>query len=212
MNDIVDGFNYLITERADVWQLLGQHVTMSLLGLLIASLIALPLGLLVVRVRWLAGIVMAVLSVLYTIPSLAMLIILIAMFGLSKTTVVVTLVIYAQVILVRNIVVGMQSIDRAVIEAARGLGMNPWQIWWRIELPLALPIMLAGVRIAAIMCIAISSIAAMIGVGGLGQLLFQGITFDRADMIWAGTISIASLALVCYGLLALVEQRLSPKT
>lgn len=211
MNDIVDGFNYLVTERTAIWQLLGQHVTISLLGLLIASLIALPLGLLVVRVRWLAGIVMALLSILYTVPSLAMLIMLIAVFGLSKTTVVVTLVIYAQVILVRNIVVGMQSIDRAVLEAARGLGMNAWQIWWRIELPLALPIMLAGLRIAAIMCIAISSIAAMIGVGGLGQLLFQGITFDRADMIWAGTISIAALALVCYGLLALLEQRLTPK-
>ncbi|KPL86051.1 ABC transporter permease [Herpetosiphon geysericola] len=211
MNDIVDGFNYLVTERTAIWQLLGQHVTISLLGLLIASLIALPLGLLVVRVRWLAGIVMALLSILYTVPSLAMLIMLIAVFGLSKTTVVVTLVIYAQVILVRNIVVGMQSIDRAVLEAARGLGMNAWQIWWRVELPLALPIMLAGLRIAAIMCIAISSIAAMIGVGGLGQLLFQGITFDRADMIWAGTISIAALALVCYGLLALLEQRLTPK-
>ncbi|MBM7843914.1 ABC transporter permease [Herpetosiphon giganteus] len=211
MNDIVDGLSYLVAERADVWQLLGQHVTISLLGLVIASLIALPLGLLVVRVRWLAGIVMALLSILYTVPSLAMLIMLIAVFGLSKTTVVVTLVIYAQVILVRNIVVGMQSIDRAVLEAARGLGMNTWQIWWRVELPLALPIMLAGLRIAAIMCIAISSIAAMIGVGGLGQLLFQGITFDRADMIWAGTISIAVLALVCYGLLALLEQRLTPK-
>ncbi len=211
MNDIVDGLSYLVAERDDVWQLLGQHVTISLLGLVIASLIALPLGLLVVRVRWLAGIVMALLSILYTVPSLAMLIMLIAVFGLSKTTVVVTLVIYAQVILVRNIVVGMQSIDRAVLEAARGLGMNAWQIWWRVELPLALPIMLAGLRIAAIMCIAISSIAAMIGVGGLGQLLFQGITFDRADMIWAGTISIAALALVCYGLLALLEQRLTPK-
>ncbi|XSG75878.1 ABC transporter permease [Herpetosiphon llansteffanensis] len=211
MNDIVDGFNYLVTERTAIWQLLGQHVTISLLGLLIASVIALPLGLLVVRVRWLAGIVMALLSILYTVPSLAMLIMLIAVFGLSKTTVIVTLVIYAQVILVRNIVVGMQSIDRAVLEAARGLGMNAWQIWWRVELPLALPIMLAGLRIAAIMCIAISSIAAMIGVGGLGQLLFQGITFDRADMIWAGTISIAALALVCYGLLALLEQRLTPK-
>ncbi|MFD3162716.1 ABC transporter permease [Herpetosiphon sp. NSE202] len=211
MNDIVDGFNYLVTEHTAIWQLLGQHVTISMLGLLIASLIALPLGLLVVRVRWLAGIVMALLSILYTVPSLAMLIMLIAVFGLSKTTVVVTLVIYAQVILVRNIVVGMQSIDRAVLEAARGLGMNAWQIWWRVELPLALPIMLAGLRIAAIMCIAISSIAAMIGVGGLGQLLFQGITFDRADMIWAGTISIAALALVCYGLLALLEQRLTPK-
>ncbi|WP_110516075.1 ABC transporter permease [Herpetosiphon llansteffanensis] len=211
MNDIVDGFNYLVTERTAIWQLLGQHVTISLLGLLIASMIALPLGLLVVRVRWLAGIIMALLSILYTVPSLAMLIMLIAVFGLSKTTVIVTLVIYAQVILVRNIVVGMQSIDRAVLEAARGLGMNAWQIWWRVELPLALPIMLAGLRIAAIMCIAISSIAAMIGVGGLGQLLFQGITFDRADMIWAGTISIAALALVCYGLLALLEQRLTPK-
>lgn len=211
MNDIVDGLNYLVNERAEVWQLLGQHVTISLLALLIASLIALPLGLLVVRVRWLASMIMAVLSVLYTIPSLAMLIMLIAVFGLSKTTVIVTLVIYAQVILVRNIVVGLQSIDRAVLEAARGLGMNAWQIWWRVELPLALPIMLAGLRIAAMMCIAISSIAAMIGVGGLGQLLFQGITFDRADMIWAGTISIASLALVGYGLLAFLEQRLSPK-
>lgn len=211
MNDIVDGLQYLLTERAEVWQLLGQHVTISLIALLIASLMALPLGLLVVRVGWLAGGVMAVLSVLYTVPSLAMLIMLIAVFGLSKTTVIVTLVIYAQVILVRNIVVGLKSIDRSVLEAARGLGMNAWQIWWQVELPLALPIMLAGLRIAAMMCIAISSIAAMIGVGGLGQLLFQGITFDRADMIWAGTISIAILALICYGLLALVEQRLSPK-
>ncbi len=194
MTDLLAALRYLVEQRNHVWTLFVQHLQITGLALLLALLIAFPLGITLARYRWLAPPILGLLSILYTVPSLALLIILIPFLGLGVKTAVATLVIYAQVVLVRNIVVGLHSINPALLEAATAMGMNRWVRWWRVELPLALPIILAGVRIAAVTIIGIAAIAAKISAGGLGTLLFMGIQFDRNDMIWAGALVLGLLA------------------
>jgi len=184
---------------------------MTSLTLVIAVAIALPLALLITRYRWLNVPVLGALGILYTVPSLALIILLVPIFGLDAQAVIAAMVIYTQVILVRNLAVGLQSIKPAVLEAARGMGMNPWQRWWRIQVPLILPIFLAGLRIAAIVAIAIATIGAKFGAGGLGTLLFDGINqAGRYDKIWAGAIAVSLLAFIINGALLALEWAANP--
>lgn len=142
--------SYILNNPGIVWNLVLEHLQMTSLTLVIAVAIALPLALLITRYRWLNVPVLGALGILYTVPSLALIILLVPIFGLDAQSVIAAMVIYTQVILVRNLAVGLQSIKPAVLEAARGMGMNPWQRWWQIQVPLILPIFLAGLRIAAI--------------------------------------------------------------
>jgi len=202
--------SYIFKHPGTVWSLLLAHLGMTILTLAIAVLIALPLALLVTRYRWLNLPILGSLGILYTIPSLALIILLIPIFGLNVRSVIVAMVMYTQVILVRSLVVGLQSIPPSVLEAARGMGMNLWQRWWQIQVPLALPIFLAGLRIAAVVAIATATIGAKFGAGGLGTLLFEGIAqAGRADKIWAGAIAVALLAFTLNGLLLGLERMAS---
>jgi len=204
--------SYIIEHPGIVWGLLLQHLQMTTLALLIAVLIAVPLALLISRYRWLNIPVMGTLGILYTIPSLALIILLVPIFGLDITSVVAAMVVYAQIILVRNTTVGLQSIMPAILEAARGMGMNSWQRWWRVQVPLIMPIFLAGLRLAAIVSVAIATIGAKFGAGGLGTLLFDGISeAGRYDKIWAGAIAVAALAMVINGALLSLEWASNPR-
>lgn len=198
---------YIIRNPGIILGLLVDHVLLSGMALLISALIALPIGILIARRERLASIVLVALSTLYTIPSIALIILLLPVFGLNGTSVVVALVVYSQVILVRNLIAGLRSIDPVLLEAAKGMGMNIWQRLWRVEIPLALPVMLAGMRIAAVVTIAIATIGAKFGAGGLGTLLFDGIAqAGRYDKIWAGAIVVSALALVVNKLLLNLEK------
>jgi len=208
MNDLGAALGYLVEERGQVGTLFLEHLRITGLALGLALLIAFPLGIALVRYPRLATPILGLLSVLYTVPSLALLIFLIPFLGLGAKTAVATLVIYAQVVLVRNIVVGLQSINPALLEAATAMGMSRWVRWWRVELPLALPVILAGVRIAAVTIIGIAAIAAKISAGGLGTLLFNGIQFNRDEMIWAGALAVSVLAFAVNGALIWLERRL----
>ncbi len=198
-----------ILNNPDVILSLGlQHLAITGAALGIAIVIALPLGYLIYRLPSLQVPVMGVLGVLYTIPSIALMIMLLPVFGLDATTVVVALIIYAQVILVRNVVSGLNGIDPAVLECARGMGMTGWQMAWKVQLPLAFPVIVAGGRIAVIVAVAIATIGARFNGGGLGTLLFDGIAqAGRLDKIWAGAISVGVLALALNLLVGLVEHR-----
>jgi osmoprotectant transport system permease protein len=202
--------SYIIESPDVVWELLLGHLFMVGMALLIGLLIALPIGILLTRYRQLTVVIMGTLGTLYTIPSLAMLILLLPLFGLNKQSVIVALVIYVQVILVRNIVTGLQSVSPAILEASRGMGMNAWQRWWRIQVPLALPVILAGVRIAAVVAIGIAAIGAKFGAGGLGDLLFDGIAQNRNDKIYAGVIALGLLALLVNFGIMMLERRFDP--
>lgn len=158
------------------------------------------------RYKRLATPVLGILGMLYTIPSIALMIFLLPFFGLNRRSVIVALVIYTQIILVRNVVAGLRAIDPAILEAARGMGMNGWQRLWQVQMPLALAVILAGERIAAVVATAIATIGAKFNGGGLGVLLFDGIAQNRYDKILAGSIVVALLALALNrGLLALEQ-------
>ncbi|MBD1870715.1 ABC transporter permease [Cyanobacteria bacterium FACHB-471] len=203
--------SYILKNPGIVWNLVLQHLQMTSLTLVIAVAIALPLALLITRYRWLNVPVLGVLGILYTVPSLALIILLVPIFGLDAQSVIAAMVIYTQVILVRNLAVGLQSIKPAILEAARGMGMSPWQRWWRVQVPLILPIFLAGLRIAAIVAIAIATIGAKFGAGGLGTLLFDGINqAGRYDKIWAGAIAVSLLAFIINGALLALEWAANP--
>ncbi len=198
---------YLVQNWADVADRFGEHLEMTLIALAIALVIALPLGVMITRFRRWEGPVMALLGLLYTIPSLALLVLLIPWVGLGLDNAVIVLVIYAQVILVRNIVAGINGVEPAIVEAARGMGMSGWQRLLRIELPLALPVVLAGVRIATVTIIGIGAVAALINAGGIGRLLFDGVSTSNPQKVVAGSIAAAALASLANLLLRFLERR-----
>jgi osmoprotectant transport system permease protein len=202
---------YILQHPDIVGRLLLQHLTITLTALAIATGIAIPLTVLIQSVRWLSVPALGVLSMLYTIPSLALIILLVPLFGLNAQSVVVAIVVYAQVILVRNLLTGLRGLDPAVVEAARGMGMSPWQRWWQVQVPLVLPVFLSGLRLAAIVAIAIACIGAKFGAGGLGTLLFDGIAqVGRYDKIWAGAIAVSALAFGVNGVLLGLERGVTP--
>lgn len=199
--------SYLFSNFDTVLTLIGQHLFMVAVALILSSLIALPLGWYLWQHKRLATIVLGGLGVLYTIPSIALLILLLPLFGLNRRSVIVALIIYTQIILVRNVVAGLQGVSPAILEAATGIGMNGWQRWWRVELPLALPIILAGMRIATVVAVAIATIGAKFSAGGLGTLLFDGIAQNRYDKILSGSFVVALLAFLLNYLFVFVEKR-----
>ena len=196
---------YLLNHPEVILRLTGQHLYMTVVSLLIATLIALPLSGVLLRNERLASVVLGILGVFYTIPSIALLILLLPIFGLNQTAVIAALVIYTQIILVRNMVTGLKGVPEPTLEAAKGVGMNVWQRWTKVQLPLALPVILAGVRIAAVVAVAIATIGAKFGAGGLGTLLFDGIAQNRYDKIVAGSVVVALLAFVLNRLLIAAE-------
>jgi osmoprotectant transport system permease protein len=200
---------YLFNNLPLVAELFGEHLRMTLIALAIALAIAVPVGVLLARVRWLRGPVLGVLGVIYTIPSLSLLVLLIPLVGLGLRSAVIALVAYAQLVLVRNVLVGLTGVDAAVVEAARGMGMSGWQRFWKVELPLALPLIVAGVRLATLSIIGIGTIAFLVGAGGLGRLLFEGVTTSNPQKIVAGAVAVAVLAFGANAILRALERRSS---
>ncbi len=197
--------DYLLTHPDRVWPRAVEHLQLVGLALAFALLIALPLGWLISRVRPLTTPVLGVLGVIYTIPSLALFVLLIPITGLGPRTALIGLVAYAQLALVRNTAVAFTELDPSILEAARGMGMTARQQWWQVELPLALPVILTGVRIATLSLISLATVAAWIGAGGLGQILLNGVSQDNPPVIIAGVICVTIMALAADGLLRGLE-------
>jgi len=196
------GFIYIFDHWDRVSPFFFNHLQIVGIALGIAILLAFPLGLLISRVHWLTTPVLVFLGILYTIPSLAFLALLVPVFGLSPTTTIVVLIAYAQTMLVRNIALGFNAIDPAIIEAARGMGMNRLQVLGRVELPLALPVMLAGIRIATLATISIATIGAWVGADTLGKLFQE----DNPRKIAAGIVCVVFIALVADQFFRLAER------
>jgi osmoprotectant transport system permease protein len=199
---------YLASHPGRLVLLTGEHVQLTLAGVALATLVGVPLGIAISRVRILAPPVLALAGVLYTIPSLALFAVLIPILGLGFRLAITALVLYALLAIIRNTAVGLDTVSSEVREAALGMGMSSWQRLRLVELPLALPAVVAGIRIATVMSIGVASVAAYIGGGGLGTLIFRGIATVNNDMILAGALPIAALALVADSLLVRAEQRL----
>jgi osmoprotectant transport system permease protein len=190
---------------------LGEHVRLTVAAMLLGTLLALPLALLARRSRYLAGPVLGLSSVVYTIPSLAMFAFIFPFTGLSSTTVLIGLVAYSLVILVRNFLTGLQGVPDDVREAARGMGYGSVRMFLQVDLPLALPAFMAGLRIATVSTVALTTVGVLVGHGGLGQLIIGGFNanFYRAEIV-TGAIGCVLLALVADVLLAGTERLVTP--
>ena len=191
---------------------LGEHIFISLSALAISFLIAFVVGLWAARRESVFQAALAVSGFLYTIPTLAFLALLIPIVGLGKTNAILVMVSFSLLILIRNIAMGIRGAPVEVVDAARGMGMSGAQVLWRVEIPLAMPVIVAGLRIAAVTVISVSVDAAYIGAGGLGTLIFNGITNDHAPKIWAGALTACALAVAVDLSLSALEHRLARRT
>ena len=204
-------YTFFSTHTAEILSTTLEHLQLVIIAMVIAVVVAVPLGIFVVQRPGLRTVALGVASVFQTIPSLALFGFLIPIpyiGGIGTRTAVVALVLYALLPILRNTYVGLTEIDPAVLEAATAMGMTSWQVMWRVRLPLALSFILAGIRTATVITIGVATIAAAIGAGGLGTFIFRGVAMVSDAVILAGAIPAAVLALVADGLLALLEKRL----
>lgn len=198
--------------RSEILSLTGEHLVLVLLSTAAAVVIGIPLGVLLTRRPRLARPVLGLAGVVQTVPSLAIFGFLIPLpfiGGIGPRTAIVALVLYALLPILRNTYTGIRSVDPATLEAADGLGMTRRQRLWWVELPLSLPVVLGGVRIATVVSIGIATIAAAVGAGGLGVLIYRGIAVVDNRLILAGALPAALLAIAADSLLGLVERRWS---
>jgi len=196
MRYIFQPYNYDLSDPGSIPNLFLQHLYLVGVTMLISLIIAIPLGIVVARYRRLYFPVITVSGLLYTIPSIAAFAILIPITGLTLATVIIPLVLYNQLVLIRNTAAAVNSVDPLLIEVGRAMGMKPQQILFRVTLPLALPIIVAGIRIATVTTIGIAALAALVGQGGLGSLIFQNIASFDFDAVAAGAILTALFAIV----------------
>lgn len=173
-----------------------EHIQISVISIAGAIIIGLALGVFASQYRKSSSTVMGLTNLIYTIPSIALFGFLIPFSGIGNTTAVIALTVYALLPMVRNTYTGITGIDKEIIEAARGMGSTPFQILWKIKLPLAYPVILSGIRNMMVMTISLAGIAAFIGAGGLGVAIYRGITTNNSAMTLAGSILIALLALL----------------
>src|SRR5256714_5156439 len=194
------------------WDQLGvallQHIGISLTALAIAFIVALPVGVWAARNATVQGIALTVAGFLYTIPTLAFLALLIPLVGLGPTNAIIAMVAFSLIVLIRNISTGIRQVPPDIVDAARGMGMSAAQIVVRVELPLALPLIVAGLRVAAVTVISVSVVAAYVNAGGLGTLIFNGIATDHPPTIWSGALAACLLAITVDTTLAALERRM----
>ena len=204
-------WSFFVDHRAEILSATLDHVMLVAITMIIAILIGVPLGMFIVQRRALRSIALGIASIFQTIPSLALFGFLIPIpfiGGIGKRTAIVALVLYALLPILRNTYVGLTGIDPAVLESAEAMGMTRSQILFRVRFPLALAVILAGIRTATIITIGVATIAAAIGAGGLGTFIFRGVALVSDALILAGAIPAALLALLADFLLGRLERRL----
>lgn len=207
----MSAWTFFLEHRAEIFEATANHLSLVVIAMTCAIAISVPLGMLIVHRPTLRNIALGLASVFQTIPSLALFGFLIPIpfiGGIGKRTAIVALVLYALLPILRNTYVGLTEIDPAVLEAAEAMGMTQRQILWRVRLPLARAVILAGIRTATIITIGVATIAAAIGAGGLGTFIFRGVAMVSDAVILAGAIPAALLAIAADLLLGWLERRL----
>ncbi len=204
--------SYFWLRRSEILSLTGEHLVLVLVAIVLAAAIGVPLGVLLTRTPRLARPILGLAGVVQTVPSLALfgfLIPLPLIGGIGPRTAIVALIVYALLPILRNTHSGIRSVDPAIADAADGLGMTPRQRLWWVEIPLSLPVVLGGIRIATVVCIGIATIAAAVGAGGLGVLIYRGIATVDNRLILAGALPAACLAVGADVVLGAAERRWS---
>jgi osmoprotectant transport system permease protein len=189
---------------------LWQHLYLTVVSVAIGFAIAFTLALLAHRRRWLVGPIVQITGILYTLPSVAVFFLLLPITGRGNTTAIIALVAYSLLILFRNVIAGFDNVPSETRDAGRGMGLTTRQLLWRVELPLALPEIMAGLRIAVTTTVGLASLAFLAGAGGLGEALFDDITF-RSNVLVAGGLALALAVVLDLGVLA-VQKAITPWT
>jgi osmoprotectant transport system permease protein len=205
---------FLIKYAPEILQHTLEHLFLVSIAIAIAILIGIPLGILITRITSLRQPILIIANILQTIPSLALFGLLIPVpfiGGIGATPAIVALTLYSFLPIIRNTYTGIINVDPAIREAGRGMGMTDRQLLLQVEIPLAMQVILAGVRVATVIAIGIATIAAAIGAGGLGELIFRGISVVNNDLILAGAVPAAVIALIADFAIGLLESKLKVK-
>jgi osmoprotectant transport system permease protein len=204
---------FFVRHQREILQATLEHIWLVAMSMLLAVAIGVPLGIIVTRQPWLSKPILGGANIAETIPSLALFGFLLPVPWLGERAdrlVIAALTLYALLPIIRNTSTGIENINAAVRQAARGMGMTDNQFLWQVELRLAMPTILAGVRVAMVLTIGIATIAAAVGAGGLGEFIFRGLAMVNNQLILAGAIPAAALALLADFILSLLEQHLRP--
>ncbi len=188
-----------------------QQIYISAISLALGIIVAVPLSVILMKFPRTAKVVIALASMLQTIPALALLAMMIPFFGVGRVPAIVVLFLYSLMPILRNTYVGLMDVNADTVDSARGLGMTEMQLILKVDIPLAMPVIMAGIRLSAIYVIAWATLASYIGAGGLGDFIFNGLSLYQPDLIFGGTIPVIILALLTDYLLGKLEKKITPK-
>lgn len=208
---MINFLEYIDREKMELLKATWQHIEITLMAVGLAILIGVPIGIFITRYKKFAKLILGFANTLQTVPSIALFGIMMTLLGIGTSNAVFVLFLYALLPIIKNTYIGIQSVDPSVRESARGMGMTKTQILLKVEMPLAIPVIMGGIRISTVINIGTATIATLIGAGGLGRFIFTGISMVNNNMIYAGAIPTALLALVADGGLGLIETRLTSK-
>jgi osmoprotectant transport system permease protein len=199
-------WQFIVEQQEKLLTQVVQHLGLTFLSLFLAIIVGVPLGILIARKRKLSSSVLGVAGILQTIPSIALLGFMIPAFGIGAAPAIVALLIYALLPIIRNTYTGITEVDSTVIESAKAMGMNKSQLLFKVELPLAMPVIIAGIRTAAVINVGVATLASFVAAGGLGEFIFGGISLNNTNMILAGAIPAALLAVVLDQSIAVLQK------
>ncbi len=202
---MADLWNFFVNNQAEILDQTAEHLGLTFAALVIAVIIGVPLAIACTRYRKVAGPTLGAVGVIQTIPSIALLGFMIPLLGIGAVPAIVALFLYALLPIVRNTYAGIKEVEPSVVEAARGMGMTDRQILSKVELPLAMPVIFAGIRTATVINVGVATLCALIGAGGLGEFIFRGIALNNSIMILAGALPAALLAIFFDKILGLLE-------
>lgn len=211
MDTLKQLIDYYQTNGSYVMEEFWRHFLMSAYGVIFAAIIAIPLGVYIARKKRLAGWVIQIANIIQTIPALAMLAVLMLIMGLGTNTVVLSLFLYSLLPILKNTYTGIRNVDGALLESGKAMGMTKWQVLRLIEMPLALSVIMAGIRNALVIAIGVATIGTFVGAGGLGDIIVRGTNATNGTaIILAGAIPTAVMAILADVLLGWVERTLNP--
>lgn len=208
MDGLVNFILYFFDSWVSLLEMTYQHILMVGLGIVLALIVGVPLGILCTRSKRMEMIILSMANIIQVIPSLALLAVLMIFFGLGFKTIVIGLFLYSLLPIIRNTYVGLNEVDKSAIEAGEGMGMTKLQLLIQVKFPLALPFVLAGIRIAIVIAVGVATLAPFIGGEGIGREIISGINLRNSNKIYAGAIVAAGLAITVDYLLGIAQKRL----
>lgn len=203
--------DYIVNNWQHVLEKSADHMSMSLTAVAFSCLVGIPLGVIITRNKKVADVILGIANIIQTVPSLALFAFMISIFGIGRTNAVFALFLYALLPIIKNTFIGIKNVEPAITQAAIGMGMTKFQILYKVEMPLSVAVIMGGIRIATVTGIGVATIATLIGAGGLGDIIYQGIGLANLPMILTGAIAAAVLALFADFILGKVEKKLTSK-